>query len=178
MTTIRTERLLLRPAQDSDLAAIHAILSDPQATAYWSTLPHDSLDQSRDWLAGMFDIPADQGEDFIVEHQGRVIGKAGLYRFPEIGFIFAPDVWGQGFAREALEALIARAFGPLGQDHIIADVDPRNAACLGLLSRLGFHKTGQAEKTWLIGDQWCDSVYLRLDAPVGAGSCRPEGTDA
>ncbi|AGT09900.1 GNAT family N-acetyltransferase [Paracoccus aminophilus] len=165
-TEIRTDRLVLRPARKGDLAAIHAILSDPRAMAYWSTLPHESLDQSRDWLEGMLHIPADQGEDYVVELHGRVIGKAGLYRFPEIGFIFAPDVWGQGYAREALGALIARAFGPLGQDHIIADVDPRNAACLGLLTRLGFHETGRAEKTWQIGESWSDSVYLRLDAPA------------
>ena len=37
----RTERLLLRPAQADDLEPLHAILSDPQAMAYWSSPPHE-----------------------------------------------------------------------------------------------------------------------------------------
>lgn len=90
MTEIATQRLRLRPAVAADLAAVHAILSDARATAYWSTLPHQTVEQSRAWLGSMIDIPADQGEDFVVEHEGRVIGKAGLYRFPEIGSSFIP----------------------------------------------------------------------------------------
>lgn len=164
MSVLRTERLLLRPAAESDLAAIHAILSDPRTTAYWSTPPHATLDLTRDWLAGMIAIPCAEGEDFVIEHAGRVIGKAGLYRFPEIGFIFHPDVWGRGFAREALDAVIARAFAVHRLPAITADVDPRNAACLKLLAGLGFRETGRQARTWLVGDEWCDSIYLRLEA--------------
>ena len=162
MTEIATQRLRLRPAVAADLAAVHAILSDARATAYWSTLPHQTVEQSRAWLGSMIDIPADQGEDFIVEHEGRVIGKAGLYRFPEIGFIFHPDAWGHGFAREALRPVLDRAFGIHGLERVEADVDPHNAAALNVLGRLGFQEFARKERTWLIGDQWCDSVYLRV----------------
>ena len=34
-----------------------------------------------------------------------------------------------------------------------------------LLARAGFHVTGYGEKTWHVADEWCDSVYLRLDKP-------------
>jgi ribosomal-protein-alanine N-acetyltransferase len=163
MVEIRTRRLLLRPASAADLAPIHAILGDPRATAYWSTLPHDSLEESREWLARMMAIAPDAGEDFVVELDGRVIGKSGLYRFPEIGFIFHPEYWGMGLAGEALRAVLDRAFDVHGLPAVEADVDPRNQASLRLLAGLGFRETGRAEKTWLIGGQYCDSVYLRLD---------------
>ena len=84
-----------------DLEALHRILSDPRAMAYWSSPPHEQIDQTRDWLASMIAIQPSEGEDFIVELGGRPIGKAGLWRFPEIGFIFHPDHWGRGYAREA-----------------------------------------------------------------------------
>jgi RimJ/RimL family protein N-acetyltransferase len=161
---LQTERLVLRPARGSDLEAVHAILSDPRATAYWSTLPHETLDVTRDWLASMIAIPEGEGEDFIVEWQGRVIGKSGFHRFPTIGFIFLPQVWGRGFAKEALTAVIARAFEVHRLLRLDADVDPRNAASLGLLEGLGFERTGYREKSWLIGDEWCDSVDLALNA--------------
>lgn len=169
MAEIRTERLLLRPAREDDLEPLHAILGDARAMAFWSTLPHESIEQTREWLAGMMAIEPTIGEDFVVEREGRVIGKAGLYRFPVIGFIFHPDTWGEGFAQEALRAVADRAFAEHRLPAIEADVDPRNAACLKLLGRLGFIEIGRAERTWLIGEQWFDSVYLQLDAARWSG---------
>ena len=139
-------------------------MSDPEALAYWSTPPHETVDQSRDWLQSMIDIRLPHGEDLIIELGGKVIGKAGLWRFPEIGFILHPDFWGHGYAQEALKLVIGRAFNVHGLPRIKADVDPRNTSSLKLLSRLGFRETGRKERAWLVGDQWCDSVYLALDA--------------
>jgi RimJ/RimL family protein N-acetyltransferase len=162
MATIATKRLRLRPARLEDLYDLHAVLSDARAMAYWSTPPHATLDESRAWLDAMIDIPAGEGEDFVVEHEGRVVGKAGLYRFPEIGYILHPDVWRRGFAREALGAVVRRAFDVHELPEILADVDPDNAASLAVLGRLGFRETGRKERTLLIGGRWCDSVYLQL----------------
>jgi RimJ/RimL family protein N-acetyltransferase len=46
---------------------------------------------------------------------------------------------------------------------LIADVDPRNAASIRLLERLGFCETHRATKTILVGERWCDSVYFALE---------------
>jgi [ribosomal protein S5]-alanine N-acetyltransferase len=162
MTEIRTERLRLRQVTMGDLAAFHAILRHPAAAAYWSAPPHDDLEQSREWLQAMIEIPAGDGEDFVVEHYGRVIGKVGFYRFPEIGFIFHPDCWGNGFAAEALWPVLQRAFDQHGLVTVEADVDPRNEAALKLLAKFGFREIGRREKTWLLSERWCDSVDLRL----------------
>jgi [ribosomal protein S5]-alanine N-acetyltransferase len=171
MATIVTDRLRLRPARLEDLNDLHAVLSDARAMAYWSTPPHVSLDESRAWLEAMMKIPVGEGEDFVVEHEGRVVGKAGLYRFPEIGYILHPDVWRRGFAREALGAVVHRAFDVHGLPAILADVDPDNAASLAVLGRLGFRETGRKERTLLIGGRWCDSVYLTL-TPGDVASAR------
>jgi ribosomal-protein-alanine N-acetyltransferase len=66
----RTERLLLRRAREDDLSAIHAILSDPRAMTYWSSLPHETIDQSRDWLEKMIAVALPDGEDLIIEKDG------------------------------------------------------------------------------------------------------------
>ena len=160
----RTERLLLRPARPDDLEAMHAVLSDPRAMAYWSSTPHEDLEQTRNWLASMIAIQPTEGEDFIVELEGQLIGKAGLYRFPEIGYILHPEQWGRGFASEALTFVLERAFDVHGLAKVEADVDPRNSGSLKLLRSLGFRETGRAERTWDVGGVWCDSVYLTLGA--------------
>jgi len=48
-----------------------------------------------------------------------------------------------------------------------ADVDPRNARSLKLLKNLGFRETGTAKRTYQIGDEWTDSVYLELPNSKG-----------
>lgn len=164
MAVIETERLILRPAREDDLDGLHAILSDPRATRYWSTPPHHTIDLTREWLASMIAGGSGGGEDFIIEHQGRVIGKTGFFQFPEVGFILLPEVWGKGFAKEALAAVLERAFTVHRLPQATADVDPRNDASLGLLESFGFRRTGYREKSWLIGEEWCDSVDLALTA--------------
>ncbi|HXV00971.1 MAG TPA: GNAT family N-acetyltransferase [Caulobacteraceae bacterium] len=160
-----TPRLRLRRARPDDLAALHAVLSDPRAMQYWSTPPHTEIDQTRAWLAAMIAASPDESDDFVIEREGRVIGKAGCWRAPEIGFILHPDCWGRGLAREALQAVIPRAFAVFPIDAVTADVDPRNAASLALLTRLGFEETHRASRTVKVGDDWCDSIYLALRRP-------------
>lgn len=163
---IRTERLLLRRATWDDLEAVHAVMSAPAAMRYWSTLPHASLDVTRDWFAGaLLDFENPEMDERVIVLHGRVVGYIGIWKLPEFGFILHPDSWGQGLATEAAKAFIAHAFANHAIDHLTADVDPRNQASLHLLEKLGFVVTGHAERTFRLGDEWCDSVYLALPRP-------------
>jgi RimJ/RimL family protein N-acetyltransferase len=130
---------------------------------YWSTEPHRTREQTRAWLADMAALTPEAGEDFVVELEGRAVGKCGFWRWPEIGFLLAPDVWGRGLGREAATAVLARGFAVHRLDRAVADVDPRNAASLALLARLGFRETGRAARTFRVGGEWSDSVYLAVD---------------
>lgn len=160
---VRTERLLMRRAEVRDLGPMHMVLSNPEATRYWSTPPHASLHQSREWLKAMMASPETESDDFVVEYEGHVIGKAGFWRLPEIGYIFHPDNWGRGLGFECLSALIDRAFGRFAFGTLLADVDPRNTASLRLLAKLGFVETHRQQATILLGKEWCDSAYLQLE---------------
>jgi RimJ/RimL family protein N-acetyltransferase len=162
MVELRTDRLLLRPATLDDVEAFHGIMKDARAMAYWSTTPHKDVAETRNWLASMIDIDPSQGEDFVIDLNGRVIGKAGLYRYPEIGFILHPDEWEKGYAREALHEVLTRAFAVHHLPRVEADVDPRNISSLRLLMRLGFRENRRASRTWNVGGKWCDSVYLQI----------------
>ena len=165
---ITTERLTLRRAREDDLEALYAVFSNPDAMRYWDTLPHEDREQTRRFMSRMIEASETKSDDFVVEHQGHVIGKAGFWRRPEVGYILHPDHWGKGFAREALTALIARAFNYHCWPHITAEIDPRNDRSRNLLTGLGFTETGFAEKTLKLGDLWVDSAYFRLDNPSDA----------
>lgn len=158
---IVTARLILRPARKDDLMDMHAVLSDPRAMTWWSSPPHDSLDQTADWLDSMLARGA-SGLDFVIEIDGRVIGKAGFWKAPELGYVLHPDWWGRGLAQEAVGAAIDHLFRTTDFGDATADVDPSNAPSIRLLERLGFKKTGFAERTWNVGGVWCDSFYYGL----------------
>lgn len=159
---IETARLVLRRASMDDLPAVHAMLSDPVSMRYWSTPPHTELEQTRVWLESMVDADPALSDDFLIELDGEAIGKLGCWRLPTIGYLLRSDRWGQGYAGEAMDAYLAYIAGR-GVARIDADADPRNAASMGLLTRSGFVETGRAENTWLVGDEWCHSVYFALD---------------
>ena len=159
---IRTERLLMRRFRMDDTADMHRLLTDPQAMRYWSTLPHVSLEQTEEWVRSEVEAPPELIDDFVVTLDGEVIGKLGCWRLPEVGFLFDPAVWGQGYASEALTAFIERRRG-FGPGELTADVDPRNHASHRLLTRCGFVETHRAARTWNIGGEWLDSIYLKLE---------------
>lgn len=160
MTVLTTGRLTLRPARADDLIAMHAVLSHPTAMRWWSTTPHETLEQTETWLNGM--IAADNRLDLIVERDGQCIGKAGFWAPPEIGYILHPDHWHQGLATEALTAVIDTLFETTDHAQVLADVDPDNAASLGLLTKLGFRRTGYRTHSWNVGGVMKDSVDLTL----------------
>ncbi len=129
---------------------------------YWSTLPHASMATTETWFEAQFFSGDPARDEWVIELDGRVVGNIGMWNEPEFGFILHPDVWGEGFASEAATAFIEYAFATHSIEALTADLDPRNAASLAVLGKLGFVVTGTAEKTFLLGEEWCDSVYLAL----------------
>jgi RimJ/RimL family protein N-acetyltransferase len=168
--TVKTKRLILRRLDIADAPSLHEALSDPEAMRYWSTLPHRTLRETESWIAATIAaVTAGEADDFAITQDGAVIGKAGLWRGSEFGILVARRYWRRGFAAEAARAVLARA-AARGLPRVDADVDPRNTACLTLLGRLGFRRTGEAKATFQLGDEWADSVYLsftpKLSDPV------------
>jgi len=164
---IRTSRLLLRRANWDDLDDIHRVMSSPAAMRYWSRLPHASLDLTREWFpSALLDVDNPAMDEWVIEFEARAIGYMGIWRMPQFGFILSPEVWGRGLATEAAEAIIPYLFRRHDVEALTADVDPRNSASLRLLKRLGFAETGFARRTFLLGDEWCDSIFLALPRPA------------
>ena len=55
----------------------------------------------------------------------------------EVGWIFTPEAWHQGYATEAARALLAYAFGTLGLDQVVAMTSAINARSRRVMERLG-----------------------------------------
>jgi [ribosomal protein S5]-alanine N-acetyltransferase len=161
---IKTKRLLLRRARLDDAVEMHEILSNEAAMRYWSSPPHREFAQTQAWIAEMVAAAQNASEDFIIEIDGRVVGKVGAYKLPEFGYILHPDFWGRGIATEALSAFLSHIWQTRPDiAALTADIDPRNTASVRLVEKLGFRETGRAERTFETHIGWCDSVYFAID---------------
>ena len=83
-------------------------------------------------------------------------------RRAELGFALGREHWGNGYMREALVALFDFAFGELKLHRLEADVDPRNAASIHLLERLGFKKEGYLRERWWVNGEIQDTLFYGL----------------
>lgn len=163
---IETKRLLLRRARCSDVTAFHQMMTDPAVMRYWSHPPHETLAQTEQFVAHMQRSGQADVEEYVIEHDGVCIGKVGAWKAPEVGFLLRRDRWGQGFAFEAMHAVLPRCFAKFTDAcALTAEIDPRNAASHRLLARLDFKYQRTEKKNFLYGDEWCDTAYYALPRP-------------
>lgn len=152
--TLKTARLVLRQlrADEADAIALFAVLSDPEVMIWWSSGPHESLAETREYLARNAADEQDwlcwaitMGDDAAL---GWVILMDGRPGVGEIGYILRRDHWGRGIAREAVGRAVAYGFDDLGFRRIFADTDPENVGSIALLERLGFQYEGRLRGEW------------------------------
>lgn len=142
---IETERLILRPWRDEDVAPFHAMSQDPEVMRFIG--PPTTLEQAWQARRRMGACQDEHGHCFwAVERRtdGAFIGFCGLKpgKPPivgevEIGWRFAPTCWGQGLAREAAVASLAWGWANLDAPAIAAITVPANTRSWGLMERLG-----------------------------------------
>lgn len=67
-----------------------------------------------------------------------------------------------GFGSQALEVLVKYAFSHLGLHLLYANIDPENAASVGLFSKFGFALVGVKEKWNRMGGKYRDEALYQL----------------
>ncbi len=147
---LETERLKLRPRTLDDAEALHAIYSDAELMTWWSHAPHDTIEQTRERIAQMWDGWRSwsitlAGDDSAIGFVAA--GEKRQGKVTEIGYALARAHWGRGYAAEAVSAVIDQLFAE-GNRRVFADTDPDNAASRALLERLGFKLEGHLRAEW------------------------------
>lgn len=141
----RTARLVLRPLNQTDLGALHAVLGDPDAM---SAYEHGfDFDESRKWLHRQQRNYATDGFGLwavTLLKTGEVIGDTGITRQQveddeviEVGYHLQRAHWHHGYATEAASAAVSWAFENLGVDDVYAKVRDTNVASMNVAIRLG-----------------------------------------
>ena len=178
LPTLESPRARLRPLGPSDVPALFAIFSDPETMRYWSS---PAMLDPTEAEALLRDIQA-QGETGTLFQWGiarreddLVIGTCTLHRIDrthrraELGYALRRDQWGRGLAHEVLIALLDHAFDTLNLHRLEADIDPRNAASIRSVERLGFRLEGHLRERYRVNGEIQDALIYGLLAPERKG---------
>jgi RimJ/RimL family protein N-acetyltransferase len=169
-TVLETTRLALRAWRDDDLPALHRdVLGAPEVMVY--SLGVLSFEQAREWLQRKRRLHDENGFSHwavIRKSDERLIGVCGIVyqdlpegRFPEVGYRFARDVWGQGFATEAAGACLDWAWKNKNWGRLTAIIEPANRRSVRVAERIGMRAA------------W-DTVYFQRDVTIYAAD-NPNG---
>ncbi|GAA2129111.1 GNAT family N-acetyltransferase [Glycomyces algeriensis] len=167
---LKTERLVLRPMQADDAAAMQVMNADPEVMRYIGRGVPLSLEETEartakaaaHWDAHGWGVFAAVERD-----TGTLVGWAALATpsfLPEIlpvtelGWRMRSDRWGRGYAPEAARAAMGFAFGELGLDRVVSCIHSENTASIRVAEKLGM----RLERVTLIpGYEVPCSVYER-----------------
>ena len=147
---LETERLVLRPVEPADWRTLYPIMSDPVVMAHWDSSEIEDPEAVAQMVAAQVeDMAAGVACYWAVERaeDNTFLGACDLsdidwrHRRGEVGFVLAPDAWGQGFGFEAMRAVVDHA-GSLGLKRLWARAHAGNDRSERLLKRLGFEEEG------------------------------------
>ena len=153
MRTLATTRLILEPLVAAHADAMFAVLSDPAIYAYENAPPR-SVDWLRERYARLESRQSGDGTEqwlnWVVRPRGsapigyvqatvEASGRAG------IAYEFGSAWWGQGYAREATQAMIDELIAQHGARGLAAVLKCANFRSLRLLDRLGFSPASPGE---------------------------------
>jgi ribosomal-protein-alanine N-acetyltransferase len=142
-TTFQTERLNLRLPERRDAKAFAALMGHedvaPQTGSIWVGYDIRSAEGRIDigrarWVSG-------RSFEWVADYQGALIGWFALFQTSqgwELGYAVHPDHWGQGFATEAVNALIHIHQSHNGTAPLRALIHTDNPRSRSVAEKLGF----------------------------------------
>jgi RimJ/RimL family protein N-acetyltransferase len=146
---ISTERLLLRPPQESDaLAVFERYAQDERVCKYLTWRPHQLLDETREYLQRVVREHSDgAGVGYMIFAResglllGSIRGTITGHRV-QFGYCIASDSWGHGFATEASRAFVEAVMREPEIWRIEACCDLENRASARVLTKSGLAVEG------------------------------------
>ncbi|MGZ3775571.1 MAG: GNAT family N-acetyltransferase [Pseudobdellovibrionaceae bacterium] len=174
----KTKRLQVRPLAISDYIVWQQAYSSmlPQRNK-WDRATNRSLDELT--RANFKSLLQDQQrrrktEEFcdygvFILKTGEFIGRVSLMNFVRsvtqssfIGYALFNPYWGNGYAEEAVRALIDIAFNDHKLHRVVAGIEPDNKRSLNLVRKLKFRKEGVSKRVVFLRNEWQDLVQYAL----------------
>ncbi len=140
-TTLRGERVTLRPLEESDRPRVVEILEEPEVARWFGT---ESAEQSADEFISDREVTG-----FAIEAGGTLVGVIGYYeentpdyRHAGVDLFLTTESQNQGLGREALRLLARHLFEERGHHRLVIDPAASNARAIRAYEAVGFKPVG------------------------------------
>jgi aminoglycoside 6'-N-acetyltransferase len=140
-TTLRGERVTLRPLEECDRSRVVEILEEPEVARWFGT---ESAEQSADEF-----ISDPEVTGFAIEAGGTLVGVIGYYeentpdyRHAGMDLFLTTESQNQGLGREALRLLARHLFEERGHHRLVIDPAGSNARAIRAYEAVGFKPVG------------------------------------
>ena len=141
---LETKRLALRPPRLADAKTVAMLANDRRIAENTARIPHPyKTSDAESFIGGA--SKAGEVVFLIALRDKTVIGACGIMLqedTPELGYWLGVPYWNQGYATEALHAVIDYAFTDLAHEAVQAGARVTNPASRRVLEKCGFQWTG------------------------------------
>jgi RimJ/RimL family protein N-acetyltransferase len=142
---LETKRLALRAPRLEDAKTVAALANDRRIAENTARIPHPyKLSDAESFIKGA-NAAGGEAVFLITLRDKTVIGACGVRlqdETPELGYWLGVAHWGNGYATEALHAVIDYAFTDLAHKALQAGARVTNPASRRVLEKCGFQWTG------------------------------------
>lgn len=171
-TQIPTSRLTLDALRPDDAEALFACRGDPAVARYQGWRP-TNVEAAAVFIARQAAVDFGCADNWCqlairLRESGELIGDLGVH-FPattdeavELGISLVPARQGNGYAREAMGAVLDHMFDSLGYRRVVASLDPRNRPSVALIEALGFRREAHHVESLRVYGEWVDDLVYAL----------------
>jgi [ribosomal protein S5]-alanine N-acetyltransferase len=177
---IETERLVIRPPQESDYEAwLHAVNNRLPSQHKYDVGKTDRSRCTKEWFANLvenFQHEALRDTTYVFDlfhkehgyHIGTVdlatLARAELH-WARVGYTLHNQYWRNGYAKEALQAVLQLAFTELKFHRIEAHINLDNEASIELAKSVGMEFECIRKGFLFENDEWVDHLIYYMNAP-------------
>ncbi|NQX91430.1 MAG: GNAT family N-acetyltransferase [Flavobacteriales bacterium] len=169
---ISSQRLELRVITISDLEWIHQLHSYPEVDEFNTLGIPENIEETESIITPW--IEANQSENpqkytfAITSNQQEFIGLFGLnlgtpkFKSAEIWYKLLPQHWGNGYATEAVKAVLSFGFEHLRLHRITAGCAVDNTGSINVLEKCGMTREGRSRKILPLKSGWSDNFVYSI----------------
>lgn len=166
-----TPRLNLRHITAEDTAPMFRLRSSPQVMEYFDR-PRAQTEEEAAQLIAQIEQSRQQNSGVVwgisLRTDPTLIGTIGFWRIvkehfrAEVGYLLAPEFQRRGIMREALHEVLRFGFATMQLHSIEANVNPGNAASIGLLQNFGFVREAYFRENYYWNGKFLDTAIYSL----------------
>lgn len=169
---LETERLLLRPLEETDAPKLYRWINQPEMREYITIRTPISMLAERDWIVSIMKQsapPHDIVFGIVLKESGELIGTTALHyidwmnrRATTGSYIGDKENRGKGFGKESKQAVLRYAFTELDLEKIKSEVNATNEASQKCLESCGYTREGVRRSEMFLNGRRVDSILYGI----------------